>query len=194
MAELTILVIALLAAAIYSTILWRRRRDELWPWTSGVLATLISVLLGVAVALALFKYTNAQADASSRQRFRHLLRAEMSDTFRILSSEETMSISMRGTTQTVHIAYIQPLSIEQAAQSGLFDEVQTENLLLLARTMRMYNLKVQYLLGGVAAGTSSEAVHHASVNVESTREAVLADIRLMMKKLDMELSPSIHAQ
>lgn len=192
--ELIIVAVALVTAVVYSTIICRRKPAELWPWTSNIFATLISVLLGVAVALALFKYTNVKVDAGNRERFRHMLNAEMSDTFRILSSGETMAINIGDTRKDVLVAFIQPLSIEKAAQSGLFDEAKTENLLHLARKMRMYNLEVQYLLGAITNGRLNEVARHASDNVESTRQAVLSDIRLMTKQLELNLSPSIHSR
>ena len=192
MGTFIIVVAALAAAALYSVLLWKRKPTELWPWASGLLATLLSILLGVAVALALFTYTGSQEDAASKARHLRLIKAEMSDTFRILSSDETMNITVGQSTQSVHVAYIQPISIEQAAQSALFDEVTTENLLLLARTMRMYNVKVQYLLAAVASGNSRGTVSHATGNVESTRQALLTDIKLMTKKLNVALSPSIN--
>lgn len=194
MLESLIILLALTAIAVYSYILRCKEPSELWPWTSGLLATLLSVVLGVAVALLLFRYTGNQEDALSRTRFRNLLRAEMTDTFRILASDETMYISLGQSTCSVHVAYIQPIVIEEAAKSGLFEEITTENLLHLARKMRMYNLKTQYLLSAVASNNSKVAMGHACTNVEVTRLAILDDLTIMMKKLHLEFSTTIDEE
>jgi hypothetical protein len=194
MQEIVVTVVALAVIIAYTLILKRHKPLEVWTWASGLLATLVSVALGIAVALTLFKYTNAQQDATNKVRFQQLLKAEMSDTYRILSAGEAMNVNFGESTQRVHVAYIQPLSIEEAAKSGLFDVVATENLMLLARTMRMYNIKCQYFLTALSAGHSREVVRHAGANVEETRQAVLNDITLMTMKLHLELSPSINSK
>ena len=194
MLELLIILLALTAIAVYSYVLRRRKPSEGWSWVSGLLATLISIVLGVAVALLMFRYTGEQEDAVSRMRFRHLLKAEMTDTFRILASDETMDISSGQSTCSVLVTYIQPIAIEEAAKSALFDEITTENLLHLARKMRMYNLKTQFLLSSLAADNSRVVMEFACTNVKVTRLAILDDLTLMMDRLHMEFPPSIDEE
>ena len=47
---------------------------------------------------------------------------------------------------TVPITYVQPIMLEDAARSGVFNSDATEKMLILARNIHLYNLRVSHLL------------------------------------------------
>ena len=120
-----------------------------WNWWHRLVSTLASVLLGVVVAINIFGYQTSERRASERARHMSLLPAEMSDIYRVLTAGESMTFYVGNTNYTALITYVQPLAIEDAARSGLFTPLQTENLLHLARKIHMFNVNPAFATQGV---------------------------------------------
>ena len=171
--------------------------QHLWNWLSSLIATFVSVLLAVIVGITLFNYSQDKTKINDRKTYLSLLQSELSDTNRILSDSGKMNININNNTYPVLVTYIQPIVLEDAARSGLFNEVISENLLHLARKMKMFNLMTNFLLNIIASGRASDPnlpnhISNAVQNVEGTRKGIIEGIEHMAKQLKINLSSSIN--
>ncbi len=197
-----VLCIAALVTAIYTCLVYRigarpNSNSVVWNWWHRLISTSVSVLLGVVVAVQMFAYESKSETERTENRHLYLLKAEMSDTYRILQDNESMTLYVGSTNYPVLVTYIQPLAIEDAAKSGLFTALQTENLLHLARKMRMFNLKTTHYLHLIAQNAAFDSsyegkVAHATRNVEETRASILEAIDLCRQQLGIDLSESVN--
>lgn len=178
-----------IVASVYSLAVWWFAPDKVWLWWNTFVGSTVSFLFAVTAGLYLFQRQSNAKNKSERESLRSLLSAELSDLKRILSDTDRLTISCpSGRTVGVLITYVQPLATEKAAASSLFLAAETENLLHLARKVRMLNLKTQYLLGLIPARAEEAVVVHAADNVEQTRVAVLEDIDFITRTLGLTLS------
>ena len=188
-------IIAILIAVLYSLMVHHLAPDAVWGWRHTFVATVVSVVFAVAIGVALFNHQTNVTDRARTRQFRASLSAEISDIIREISSGNFMTIHLSTSSQKVLITYIQPLILEDAARSGLFNSVHTENMLHLAQKIRMYNIKVSYLFSVLTAGSSKPAFEpqtlHAIQNVEETRKAIIEDSHFLLKQMDLPLSPSV---
>ena len=167
--------------------------QHLWNWFSSLIATFVSVLLAVIVGITLFNYNQDKTKTNERKTYLSLLQSELSDTKRILSDSGKMNVNINNNAYPVLVTYIQPIVLEDAARSGLFNEVISENLLHLARKMKMFNLTTNFLLNIIASGRASENhISNAVQNVEGTRKGIIEGIEHMVKQLKINLSSSIN--
>lgn len=121
----------------------------------------------------------------------------MSDACRVLKDPQSTTLYIGRTNYPVLITYVQPLAIEDAARSGLFTPIQTENLLHLARKIRMFNVKTQFCLSVLAQNRALDPsyqarVEYATRNVGETRTGILEAIDLCKRQLGIELSASVN--
>jgi hypothetical protein len=111
--------------------------------------------------------------------------AELIDTREALDPEGLPGFTMAfpdGSTVEVHVAFLQPLILEDAARSGLFGSVDTSNWMLLARKMRVYNNKVSYFQTAVVTERKN-LIHHAITNIEDTHKAIARDTEQLLQTL-----------
>ncbi len=188
-----IAVLALLVAALYSIRVTYATPYEVWSWWHTFVATIVSIVFALAIGIALFDYQAKRADEVRIKQFRSLISDELSDTIQTLSSGDRMVVHVESSAHEILLAYIQPLVLEEAVKSGLFDSLHTENMLHIARKMHMYNTKTSYFLSVLTAGSSSRhfgsLVAHATQNVEETRQAIVENLRSLLKQMDLPLSP-----
>lgn len=188
-------ILAILIAVLYSLIVHHRAPDEVWGWLHTLVATVVSVVFAVAIGVALFNHQTKVTDRARTRQLRASLSAEISDIIRELDSEYSMTINLPTSKATVLLTYIQPLILEDAARSGLFNAVYTENMLHLAQKIHIYNIKVSYLFSVLTAGSSKPTFEpqtlHAIQNVEKTRKAIIEDLHFLLKQMDLPRSSSV---
>ncbi|WP_225032302.1 hypothetical protein [Paraburkholderia sp. XV] len=181
---------ALVIALIYSAIVVYSRRDKMWDWWNAVISTVVSVTLGVATGIYLFRLQSAEQDAQERARWKALVSAEyaqLQSQIDGIPMNVNFSGDKRPTTVPIFITYIQPIATEQAALSGKFSADTSQKLLALATAARAYNMKATYALELLAQGDVSpnyEArVAHAALNLDRSRDGVkinLNEVNQMM--------------
>lgn len=182
-------VLTIVLAVIYSALIYYRQREKFWDWLNTLSATALSFFLALVAGIYLFNQQAIATGKASQEDLRRLLGAEMSDDLRILNDPSRMSITFpSGKKTTVLITFVQPLVIEKAALSGLFTVSESENLLHIARKMRMLNLKIEYFLGLVQSRANEATFMHAITNIEETRLANIAGIKVVANQLNIELS------
>ena len=172
-----LLIITISIAIIYLVVFSLMQPEDILNLLNTVIGTFLSFFIAVLAGIYLF---NWQTDKSNRARAEDLnsnLAAELSDLLRILNADGAMSITLpSGHEKRVLIVFIQPLIIESAALSGLFSQLDNENLLHLARKVRMFNFKVEYLMGLIQSKANEETIVHAIDNVEGSRISIIEGI------------------
>lgn len=183
--------ITLVVAAGYSVAVYYAQLDKFWDWLNTLVGSGVSFFLALLAGIYLFGLQNRSTERTTRTALRSLLAAEMSDLLGVLGDRSRMSISLpSGATHSVLVAFVQPLAIEKAALSGLFSKVESENLLHLARKLRMLNFKSHYLMGLVQSRSDEQTLVHALENVEQTRIASIEGIRHVGVQLGLPMNES----
>jgi hypothetical protein len=173
----------------YSLAVLCQQPDKFWDWLNTLVGSGLSFFLAVLVGIYLFRLQNTATESSERKSLRELLCAEFSDLLRILGDSSRMSLTMQsGTTKQVLIAFVQPLIIEKSALSGLFSRQESENLLHLARKLRMLNFKSEYMMSVIQARADEQFIAHAANNVEETRVAAIEGLRHVSRQLDLTIN------
>lgn len=177
-------------AIAYSFVLYYKQPDKLWDWATTLVGSGLSFFLAILGGLYLFNHQNKATAEASRKDLRELLCAEISDMLRILTDPDRMSLNLpeMGMTKKVLVAFVQPLMVEKAAGSGLFNRQETENLLHLARKARMYNFKVQHMMGVIQSSSNQQFVAHAADNVELTRKGTVDGLRQVASQLHLSIN------
>jgi hypothetical protein len=177
---------AVLAAAIYSCIVSYFYPDKLWDWLNTLVGSFLSFFLAMISGIWLYNKQSQLAAEKSKQEMKTVLASELSDLHRILTSGEMMPLKYpSGKTDSVLVTFVQPITVEKAAQSSLFSSRDTENLLHLARKVRMFQLIIEHFLGLLRSGAKEEYIAHTIRNSEETRQALIADIRQISDQMQL---------
>lgn len=182
-------IVGVCLAILYSLIIKKLAPDKWWDWSHALVSTMVSVLLGVFSAFIVYNVQAADADAKKKSDFKILMQEEFSDLYQVLSSKDFVDFDSGKAKHKVLIAFIQPLIIEDAARSGLFKPVDTNNLLHLARKIRAYNLEVQFFISAIMSPTQGQhgGGDFAAINIEKTRRAILLDLRSQANILGFDI-------
>ncbi len=182
-------IFTLIIAAGYSVAVHCFQPEKFWDWLNTLVGSGLSFFLAVLGGIYLFRLQTNASKSSERSALRALLAAEFSDLVRILGNSSRMDITLpSGSKRSVLIAFVQPLAIEKAALSGLLSQVESENLLHLARKLRMLNFKSEYLMGLIQSRSEEQFLLHAADNIEDTRVASIAGIRHVAKQLGLSIN------
>ncbi len=187
------MIVAILIAISYSLFVYRCIPGEIWGWYHSLISAVVSISIGISIAIGIFYYQTKVTDKEKKNQLRNLLSAEISDSIRILENGEPMVFSLPNSTEKVVVTFIQPLVLEDAFRSGLFNLVETENMIHLARKIRMYNLKVSHLYSVISNLTninSENIIRQAVKNVEDSRKAIIESSVTLLKQMGLSLSSS----
>lgn len=183
-----ILILVILVIVLYSIVVYYCKSDKFWDWFNTLIATFLSVFLAFMVGLSLFSYQTKETDKKRKQQLYTLLTNEISSNSDCLNSKNSMEIRIGTITEKVVVTYIQPLIIEEAARSGLFDSSKTKEMLILAQNIHMYNIQVSFLFSVLTAGLSistPEHVLHAIQNVENSRKIIISNGLNLQNKINL---------
>ncbi|WP_199454799.1 hypothetical protein [Vibrio owensii] len=151
----------------------------------GIVTTFVSTLLSIIVGIYLFEYQQKENRKSEHKRLVDIVTAESKDIISILSDDSKMVINLpSGKSMSVLITLISPLAHEEAGKSGEFDALITENLFHISRKIRMYNMKVEHLLGLIRSNSSEAFLEHAIENVNQTTIAVIDGCNLVSAQVN----------
>lgn len=179
----------LLLGVGYSLVIICQQPEKFWDWLNTLIGSGLSFSLAVLGGIYLFKLQNVATERSERKALRELLCAEISDLIRILSDTSRMELTTQsGAVKQILIAFVQPLVIEKSAVSGLFNQQESENLLHLARKIRMFNFKTEHMMAVIQARAEEQFLAHAADNVEQTRVATIEGLRHVAHQLDISIN------
>ena len=187
---------ALIIAFFYSLIVYLRARQDFVGWCHALVAGIVSILLGISVGFFLFSSQQRMSDDAARQRYLNLVRLELSGVKRSLTDQtDKANISTALGERSIHVTYIQPVVLEEAGKSGLFQESQSFMMLDLSGSMRMFNRKTGILLDLLSSCKEplglAKNVDAAIENIERSRKGILTGIDLLSKNLKIELADNI---
>ena len=128
---------------------WKKRKRR-WDWTITLVATFLSVILALGGALWLYNHQTDEDDQNEKYELTKLLAFEMSSINNHLTEADLVPVKFNGDVQHIVITYIQPISFERIAQSGLFNPKQTYYILETARAIRLYNLNIEHFLNVIS--------------------------------------------
>lgn len=186
----TIAIIFTLAIVlVYSAVVFHLQHDKFWDWLNTLVGSGISFFLAILGGIILYRFQAKAEEKNNRDSQVSLLSAELADLISVLSDSSCLEVELPSkNSRRVLIATVQPLVIEKAAVSGLFTETESENLLHLARKLRMLNFKSQYFMGLISSRSEEQFLVNAIDNIEQTRVASIDGIRLVAKQLGIMLS------
>lgn len=191
------MIVAILFAGTYAVIVHRRAPSEAWNWWHSFVATLVSILMGVTIAIFLFQAEQRTVTKAEKQRHLSLLRLELSGIRRTLLDTNRSNISVHsGVRLPAQVTYIQPLILEEAGRSGLFDDNTSFMMIDLSGSMRMFNKKTQVLLDLLGSSKEpiglEENVRGTITNIARSRGGILKGIKLLSTDLGIELTDKIR--
>ncbi len=190
--------IAVLAGSLFLVIVFAslvryKRRELWWGWWSNLMASLVSVALGLAVGLYLLSVQKLEKDAEDRARYRLLLEAEMTDIAGQLRNSEPVKILIRDSSLhkdfSLRLTLIQPIAIEEAAKSGLFPLEQTKTMFSITREIRLHNMETQNLLNALSSkGSHVPFTAALAQNITPVQEEILKDLGHLAGQLDLRVA------
>lgn len=179
----------LLIAAGYSLAVYCFQPEKLWDWLNTLVGSGLAFFVAVLGGIYLFKLQTNAAENSERSALHALLSAEFSDLVRILGDSSRLGLTLQsGAKHSVLIAFVQPLATEKAALSGLLSQGESENLLHLARKLRMLNFKSGHLMSLIQSRSEDQYLLNAMDNIEQTRVASIEDIHHVAKQLRLSIN------
>ncbi|MDR4494798.1 MAG: hypothetical protein R3B74_10285 [Nitrospirales bacterium] len=191
--SLTIILLSVLALVGWTCFVAAKNRPRIWDWLDTAVATVLSVTLALGTGFWVYDRQRTEEQTNERIELEFLLTAELSDIQRVLQMGERMTLNFPdGSKQAMLITTVQPLVIENAASSGLFSARDTENLLHLARKIRMFHIHTQAALTLIAARPGKEELTFAAENIEKSRIGILESIDLIAKHLSLSLTQHVE--
>ena len=166
-------------------------KDKTWDTATNFVTTILSIVIGAMISIILY---NLQQKMESEQRVTELrknLQAELSDINRVLNSGDVITVNGLPFLAT----FIEPIIIDECAKSGLFETKEVENFLHISRKIKFYNVQVNYFLSILTTSNnpfSPEILTHCQKNMETSRVAIINDIKTIQTQLNLSLSDSIN--
>jgi len=183
-----IIIIAIIVSIVYTAILWRYQRPRVWEWLHSFIATVLSVLLGVATAFWVYNAQQRNSDQDEKQKYNFLIQQELSGLRDILKHGEPTTLTCSSSKYHPLITFLQVPILELAAQSGHFSNTDTANLLRIATKVKTYNIEIQFLIAAINSPTNDVArIEYVTRNMETTRKAILNDIDFQSKRMGITL-------
>ena len=164
------LLIAIALVIVFAILLRLFAREKQIDWWISLSSTLISVILGIVVALWFLDFTGNRESEEHRNRLRTILDLELSHTYRVLSDDGTRLAPLDS---GVWLTRLDPSSITAASNSGLFSDSVTAALIRIAHKVRWYNTKADLWFQLVADG---KEVRELEAIMEQDRIKLVDDI------------------
>ncbi|WP_129503793.1 hypothetical protein [Aeromonas veronii] len=163
--------------------------EKIWDWLNTLVGTGLSFTLAILGGIYLFRYQNISTEKSENEKLKDLLTAEFSDLSRILNSEDKMKYTLKnGNSIYILIAYTQPLIIEKSVASGLFDSIINENLLHLARKIRMHQFQTEKLTSLILSKALDDYIIYIANNLETCRKGCVDGIKQVAEQIGVKVN------
>ncbi len=163
----------LLTFLVFSALVGLLAPGEFWGAISTFIATLISVIGAFFIGVGLYNSQVRIADAKRVEQLSEVLVSELSGTIDALKRAAEHKVEPPSPQwDTVPVTYVQPIILEDAARSGLFNTEVTKKMLLLARTVHLYNLRVSQLFSLLSAGGFQAGWDYHHYQITSAGQAI----------------------
>jgi hypothetical protein len=187
-----LLALCVLVGIAYTVYVYKKARAQFWDWMHSLVATVLSVTLALAAGFLLYGVQVQEADRQEKNDLTMLLQQELSSLRSHLAGSEQAEIILGSSKQKVLITFVQPVVLERAAQSGLFDPVDSGNMLAIAREARLYNFEVEFLVAMLSASMDNQEAYDTRIefiagNIERARQAIVSNIEKEAMRLQIDL-------
>ncbi len=189
--------IGLLTFLLFSALVGFLAPEDFWDAISTFVATIISVIAAFFIGVGLYDRQVRRANADRRQQLNAALIAELSEIKDALKRAMIYKLPFpdRPYKDVVPITYIQPIILEDAARSGFFNSTTTEKMLVLARTIHLYNLRVSHLLSVVAPIQSIGETYQDYVRYQlDSAQRTITDLKKMVVDQSEDLIGMIQSK
>ncbi|MCK4736144.1 MAG: hypothetical protein KAT65_27060 [Methanophagales archaeon] len=190
------IVIAISIALVYTAVLYLIYNSELPSWLHSAVATLFAVMLGIPVAIAIYRLQQTDLARQERERHLQLLSLELTNVQHLLRDDKRVHITTRSGRQfKVQITNLEPIVLETAGKSGLFTEHESFMMLDLTGSMRMWNKKTEALLNALNGMSDDPAldsrIEWIMTNLDKSRSGILTGTTILSQRLDIKLKENI---
>jgi len=183
-------VLAITIAVFYTYIISKKSPGEQWNWWHGLIATLVSVLLGVSIAIGIFFFQNDVVQNQDKRKYTSLVSTELAATWQGLQAvDNPLNINFDRKTYSFHIGFLQSVVLGDAARSGLFNEEETRTLLKLTRWIQFHNMNLNLLISVIPQSRndilSRQKIEMIYVSHIKTRNEIIKDIQIANRQFDL---------
>jgi hypothetical protein len=178
-AALTVPIITIIVVSILIKI---KKPDEFWNWWISFISTMVSLMLGVAVGIFLFEYSQERTNLDNKERITTALDAELSDVYKELSRYEYITIGKKEQKLQTLVIKIDQIIVNEAIRSNLFEPNVTGKLLAISRNITMLNSSVEHYLAFLRMG----AINNSEPMIDALK-AIMANIERYKTKIKQEI-------
>ncbi len=153
-------------------------------------------MLGIPVAIAIYRLQQTDIARQERERHLQLLSLELTSVQHILRDDKRVHITTRNGRQfKVQITNLEPIVLETAGKSGLFTEQESFMMLDLTGSMRMWNKKTEALLNALNGVSDDPALDSRielfMTNLDKSRSGILTGTTILSQRLDIKLKENV---
>ena len=184
-------IVGLFLSGLYLNYILNNVNDKTWDTATNYVTTLLSIVVGANISILIYNHQKEQQSEQKLKELRASLERELSDLNRILTTGESITVNNLSFLST----YIQPIIIDECAKSGLFETKEVENLLHMSRKIKFYNVQVSYFLSILINSNNnnfSDILNNCNRNMETSRNAIINNINMIITQFDLTKSDSIN--
>lgn len=168
--------------------------DKWSAWGHTLVSTFASVMLGVVAAMWIYDFQKTSEEEANRKQLRTLLYSELRDSLTKLSTSDFRYFKERGgiapnLKHDIFYSNVNPLILEEAGKSNLFESSHIASMLKLAREMRTYNAEVSQVHDLIflrVPGYNPQAlVDIQGAQIERIRVEIVNEAKSLLTKMDL---------
>jgi hypothetical protein len=183
-----ILIITIILTIFYSVYIYNVQNSNFVNWLNTLIATVISVLLALTIAIYIFYYQTKLVEEETRDKFIPLIESNLISIWKGLADlSYPMKYHFRnGEEENLYLYYIQDIIFEQAIISNVFNQTQIEFLLSM-RNYIHYNNRVMEIainmdpLFTKNPDSNEENIKALILNNKASRKSIKETIELANK-------------
>lgn len=174
----------------------KKSTSEILSWFHSFFATLVSVLLGVSVAMYLFNIQQENKAKSDKERLLSLLSLELTRIQHILKDSKRSNLTLPGgQIVKLQIISLESVILEQAGKSGLFNASESFMMLDLTGSIRNWNRKTEGLQNSINSSSGNpnfaSRINWYIENIDKSRSGILTGTTLLSKELKISLNKKV---
>lgn len=156
----------------------------------------VSTLFAVSVALIVFFIQQQEADLDNRQKQLDLVTLELANLRSNLHSADRVKFIVDEKVFFVQLFQHEPITLEQAAKSGLFNKDQSWQLIDFSQSVRNWNFKVALAVSIMnepsTDSTKSARLEWINKNIIRSQAGLLKGVDILEEKLKIKIPNNIR--
>lgn|GEM_PF-6192716 len=182
---------------VFSVYIKANHQAQWIPWISSTVGSLISILFGISIAIALFFYQSNVNNIAEKNKYIKLLGLELSAIHGHLGDDSQAELTMpSGDVINVKLVGIEHEVLREAGLSGLFDEEISFLMLDQSSSIDFYNTKTEAMMQAINTSSKDPAYESRlkwlNKNLSSARVGILTGTRMIAEKLDVDIEPTVE--